>query len=164
MWCYCHPKTPSSLASFKSRLILPFWYRHTQVVLEKRLSNRCSSSSSSSSTITSTMMKSSTVTAEKELGTTVKSWQTWSRRALTYCLTSASSTSPRCRECTSWSTPAMSVLATHGRTTNHCWSPAAPNTYSSCVSVLGTRGVTCCANNQRTIQHTWYVKRHYTKS
>ena len=34
--CHCHPKTPSSLASFKSRLVLPFWYRLTQVVLEKR--------------------------------------------------------------------------------------------------------------------------------
>jgi len=31
-----HPKTPSSLASFKSRLVLPFWYRLTEVVLEKR--------------------------------------------------------------------------------------------------------------------------------
>ena len=30
------PKTPSSLASFKSRLILSFWYRLTQVVLKKR--------------------------------------------------------------------------------------------------------------------------------
>jgi len=40
-----HPKTPSSLASFKSRLVLPFWYRLTQVVLEKRLLNGCSSSS-----------------------------------------------------------------------------------------------------------------------
>jgi len=30
------PKTPSSLASFKSRLVLPFWYQLTQVVLEKR--------------------------------------------------------------------------------------------------------------------------------
>ena len=35
-------KTPSSLASCKSRLVLPFWYRLTQVVLEKRLLNRCS--------------------------------------------------------------------------------------------------------------------------
>jgi len=26
-----HPQTPSSLASFKSRLDLPFWYRLTQV-------------------------------------------------------------------------------------------------------------------------------------
>ena len=42
-----HPKTPSSLASFKSRLVLPFWYRLTQVVLEKRPINGCSSSSSS---------------------------------------------------------------------------------------------------------------------
>ena len=47
-WCYCIPKTPSSLASFKSRLLLPFWYQLTQVVLEKRLLNRCNSSSSSS--------------------------------------------------------------------------------------------------------------------
>ena len=38
-----HPKTPSSLASFKSGLVLPFWYRLTQVVLEKRPLNRCSS-------------------------------------------------------------------------------------------------------------------------
>jgi len=30
------PKTPPSLASFKSRLVSPFWYRLTQVVLEKR--------------------------------------------------------------------------------------------------------------------------------
>ena len=38
-----HPKTPSSLASFKSRLVLPFWYRLTQVVLENRPLNGCSS-------------------------------------------------------------------------------------------------------------------------
>jgi len=31
-----HPKTPSSLASFKFRLVLPFWYQLTQVVLEER--------------------------------------------------------------------------------------------------------------------------------
>jgi len=31
-----HPKTPSYFASFKSRLVLPFWYWLTQVVLEKR--------------------------------------------------------------------------------------------------------------------------------
>ena len=37
-----HPKTPSSLASFKSRLVLPFWYRLTQIVLEKRPLNGCS--------------------------------------------------------------------------------------------------------------------------
>jgi len=28
-----HPRTTSSLASFKSKLVLPFWYRLTQVVL-----------------------------------------------------------------------------------------------------------------------------------
>jgi len=33
-------KTPSSLASFKSRLVLPFWYRLTQVVLEKEAVKR----------------------------------------------------------------------------------------------------------------------------
>ena len=38
-----HPKTPSSLASFRSRLVLPFWYQLTQVVLQKRPLNRCSS-------------------------------------------------------------------------------------------------------------------------
>jgi len=37
-----HPKTPSSFASFKSRLLLPFWYRLTQVVLEKRPLDGCS--------------------------------------------------------------------------------------------------------------------------
>ena len=42
-WCHCRPKTPSSLASFKSRLVLPFWYRLTEVVLEKRPLNGCSS-------------------------------------------------------------------------------------------------------------------------
>jgi len=31
-----HPRTPPSLASFKSRLVLRFWCRITQVVLEKR--------------------------------------------------------------------------------------------------------------------------------
>jgi len=30
------PRTPSSLASFTSRLVLPFWYQLTQVVMEKR--------------------------------------------------------------------------------------------------------------------------------
>ena len=44
-----HPLTLSSLASFKCRLVLPFWYRLTQVVLEKRPLNGCSSSSGSSS-------------------------------------------------------------------------------------------------------------------
>ena len=44
-----HPKTPLSLASFKSKLVVPLWYRLTQVVLEKRPLNGCSSSSSSSS-------------------------------------------------------------------------------------------------------------------
>jgi len=43
------PKTPSSLASFKSILVLPIWYHLFQVVLEKRLLNMSSSSSSSSS-------------------------------------------------------------------------------------------------------------------
>ena len=35
-------KTPSPLASFKSRLVLPSWYWLTPVVLEKRLLNGCS--------------------------------------------------------------------------------------------------------------------------
>ena len=41
--------TVSSLASFKSRLVIPFWYRITRVVLEKRSLNGCSCSSSSGS-------------------------------------------------------------------------------------------------------------------
>jgi len=40
-----HPKTLPTPASFKSTLVLPFWYRLTQAVLEKRQLNRCSSSS-----------------------------------------------------------------------------------------------------------------------
>jgi len=40
-----HPKTPSSLAALKVRLVLPFWYRLTQDVLEKRPLNGCSCSS-----------------------------------------------------------------------------------------------------------------------
>ena len=41
-WCHCHSL---SLSSVKSRLFLPFWYRLTQVVLEKRPLNGSSSSS-----------------------------------------------------------------------------------------------------------------------
>ena len=37
-WCYCHSL---SLASVKSRLVLPFWYRPTRVVLEKGPLNGC---------------------------------------------------------------------------------------------------------------------------
>ena len=37
-WCHCHSL---SLASVKSRLILPFWYRLTQVVPEKGPLNGC---------------------------------------------------------------------------------------------------------------------------
>ena len=37
-WCHCHSL---SLALVKSRLVLPFWYRLTQVVLEKRPLNGC---------------------------------------------------------------------------------------------------------------------------
>ena len=40
-------QNPSYLASFKSRMVSPFWYWLTQVVLENRLLNGCSSSSSS---------------------------------------------------------------------------------------------------------------------
>ena len=37
-WCHCHSL---SRAPVKSRLVLPFWYRLTQVVLEKRPLNGC---------------------------------------------------------------------------------------------------------------------------
>ena len=43
IWCHCHSL---SLAPVKSRLVLPYWYRLTQAVLEKRPLNGCSSSSS----------------------------------------------------------------------------------------------------------------------
>ena len=38
-WCHCHSL---SLTSVKSRLVLPFWYRLTWVVLDKGLLNVCS--------------------------------------------------------------------------------------------------------------------------
>ena len=37
-WCHCHSL---SLASVKSRMVLPFWYRPTRVVLEKGPLNGC---------------------------------------------------------------------------------------------------------------------------
>ena len=37
-WCHCHSL---SLALVKSRLVLPFWYRLTWIVLEKVLLNGC---------------------------------------------------------------------------------------------------------------------------
>ena len=37
-WCHCHSL---SLASVQSRLVLPFWYRPTQVDLEKGPLNGC---------------------------------------------------------------------------------------------------------------------------
>ena len=37
-WCHCHSRF---LAPVKSRLVLPFWYRLTQVFLEKRPLNGC---------------------------------------------------------------------------------------------------------------------------
>ena len=37
-WCHCHSL---SLASVKSRLVFPFWYRLTQVVLDKGPLNGC---------------------------------------------------------------------------------------------------------------------------
>ena len=40
-WCHCHSL---SLASLKSRLVLPFCYRLTRVVLDKGPLNECSSS------------------------------------------------------------------------------------------------------------------------
>ena len=46
-------QTPSSLTLFKSRLVLPFWYWLTQVVLEKGPLNSCGSSSSSSTYLVS---------------------------------------------------------------------------------------------------------------
>ena len=58
-WCQCHPKTPSSLASFKSRLVLPFWYWLIQVVLEKRLSNGWSGSSTNTINTTTSSTSSS---------------------------------------------------------------------------------------------------------
>ena len=38
IWCHCHSL---SLVSVKSRLVLPFWYRPSRVVLEKGPLNGC---------------------------------------------------------------------------------------------------------------------------
>ena len=57
-----HLKTRSSLASFKSRLVLPFLYRVTQVVLEKTPLNGCSSTSSSGSSSSTSSRSSSSST------------------------------------------------------------------------------------------------------
>jgi len=48
-----HPQTPSSLASFKSRLVLPFWYRLTWVVLDNGPLNVCVCSVISSGAVVS---------------------------------------------------------------------------------------------------------------
>ena len=48
-WCHCHSL---SFAPVKSRLVLPFWYRLTQVVLEKRPLNGCSCSNAQCSFVT----------------------------------------------------------------------------------------------------------------
>jgi len=42
IWCHCIPKPHYLLPHFKSRQVLPFWYRLTQVVLEKRPLSGCS--------------------------------------------------------------------------------------------------------------------------
>jgi len=39
--CHYHLKTLSSIASLKSKIVSPFWYRFAQVVLEKRPLNKC---------------------------------------------------------------------------------------------------------------------------
>ena len=39
--CICPADATASLASVKSRLVLPFWYRPTRVVLEKGPLNGC---------------------------------------------------------------------------------------------------------------------------
>ena len=41
-WYHYIPQPQHQLASFKSRLVLPFWYQLTKVVLEKRPLNGCS--------------------------------------------------------------------------------------------------------------------------
>jgi len=42
-WCHCIPKPHHLLPQFKSRLVSPFWYWLTQVVMEKRPLDGCSS-------------------------------------------------------------------------------------------------------------------------
>jgi len=48
-WCHCHSQ---SLASVKSRLVLPFWYRLTRVVPDKGPLNWCVLSPRSSASCT----------------------------------------------------------------------------------------------------------------
>jgi len=56
-WCHCIPKPHHPLPS----LVLPFWYRLTQVVQEKRLLNRCSTSSTMVHSIFSEQLSDPTV-------------------------------------------------------------------------------------------------------
>ena len=50
-WSHCIPNAVHHLLPHLNRLVLTFWYCLTQVVLEKRPLNRCSSSSSSCSCV-----------------------------------------------------------------------------------------------------------------
>ena len=54
-WCHCHSL---SLASAKSRLVLPFWYRLTWVVLEKCACVFCTRCSSKKLTVAYTRLPS----------------------------------------------------------------------------------------------------------
>jgi len=60
-------KTPLSLDSFKSGLVLLFLYRLTQVVLEKGLLNGCSSSSNSASAVMLNRTSSKTLAVNNEV-------------------------------------------------------------------------------------------------
>jgi len=53
--------SPNPMPHLKSRLLIPFWYRFTQVVLEKEAIKRgCSSSSSSNSSLVFTQLANAT--------------------------------------------------------------------------------------------------------
>ena len=68
------PKTPSSLASFKSRLVLPFWYLLTPVVLENRPLNGCNSSSPGS---TCCCFRSTSLHCSEEVLLSAESYTSW---------------------------------------------------------------------------------------
>ena len=102
------PKTPSSLGSFKSRLVSPFWYRFTQVVLEKRPLNGYSSSSTDQSVSWQILINCCLLRLPA-------SWKNCTSRRSTSCMTSMATT---------WY--------------SMCWSTASPKTrarsLTSCVA------------------------------
>ena len=127
-WCHCQSQIPSSLALIKWRLVLPFWYRLTRVVLEKRPLNGCSSG------VVYCVNWTYTDQVLRFCSCTVLRWSWFSRcRSTRRTITSTKATSRRAverRRVTTW----RSVNSTHASSTT---SPAAAGINiinQSCIS------------------------------